>query len=407
MREKENKVLGNLYEWILCAFIIIAPINNALNDLGIYAMTLYVSIAVLISGLACKLIGYHKGNLSQYAAIIIAGALLFEMFWWRMEGKEVQMSLIYILLIYCVFLTLPAEINLKRIYCAFYVSTLVGALFSMYLGITQGGVTRTATSVDGSLAVIGMAIILFAPEDFEVTSKYKLLKIMSFAACLIIAGFGMSRARIVLIALALLVKLLFSGGTVLVSGRVNATVLLSIPFLLVLVLVIIRLYTVGRVVPAVEDRFVDGFESAVRDREIDAGWNGFQSSWLRGRGWGELIYRHNAVYRIYYNHCMYVAILTRGGILLGIPMLISFLWLIYDALRTKNHFVIVTLAMFFLLGYGNAGVFNYTICSMFIPLIPCLKQQIREFNEKKLYQQRQMADDLMQARATGNGEETI
>jgi len=395
VKEKENKILGELYEWVLCAYIVLAPCNNALNHYGIYATVLYMTLAVLGLGVLCKILGQQPPNLMTYCAVVIAAVMAVQLVIQRLERTPIHSQWVYTVLLYCMFMTLPSKVNMKRIYCAFYFAALLGALFSILFGMTGGSVMRTATSVDGSLAVACIVIVLFAQEEFEKTEKYKLLKILAFFACLIIAGFGMSRARIVLILCLLILKVLFSGGSALSSGRVSATVLLSIPFLLVLFFAVIRMETVGSVLQSIEDRFVDGFESAIRDREIEAGWKGFQLSIIRGKGWGELTYRHNFVYRTYFNHCMYVAILARGGLTLGIPLLISFLWLIRDALRTKKLFNIVMLAMFFMLGYGNAGIFNYTICSMFIVLIPSIKQDLEKLAEEKKLQQQQMAEELM------------
>ena len=406
-KEKENRILGEIYEWLLCAYIVLAPINNALNHYGIYATVVLTAMAVFGLCLVCKLVGHHPPNLMDYCALVVAMVLGIQCVIQRFERVSITSQWVYTVLLYTIFLTLPSKMNMKRIYCAVYVASLLGAMFSIVLGIAEGSVTRTATSVDGSLAVIGIVTVLFAQEDFEKTEKYKLLKILAFFACLIVAGFGMSRARIVLILCLLVVKVLFSGGSVLISGRVSATVLLSIPFLIVLFFVIIRLETVGNVLASIENRFVDGFQSLLRDKEISVGWQGFESAWFLGRGWGELGYRYNFTFRTYFNHCMYVAILARGGITLGIPLLISFLWLIRDALRSKNLLVIVMLTMFFLLGYGNAGIFNYTINSMFIVLIPLLKQSLERVEQERLRQQQIMAGELMQNTVDGKEEEVI
>ena len=66
---------------------------------------------------------------------------------------------------------------------------------------------------------------------------------------------------------------------------------------------------------------------------------------------------------------MYVAALARGGLLFGIPFALSLFSILRKTLvRRKNIMLLILTGIFFALGYGNAGIFNYTICSMLVPI---------------------------------------
>ena len=60
---------------------------------------------------------------------------------------------------------------------------------------------------------------------------------------------------------------------------------------------------------------------------------------------------------------------------MAITFLISLCSIVKKAVKQKNLFCLIALLIFFALAYGNAGIFNYTICGMFIPLILNLRMK--------------------------------
>ena len=78
---------------------------------------------------------------------------------------------------------------------------------------------------------------------------------------------------------------------------------------------------------------------------------------------------------------MYVAILARGGLLMASAFVNTFFRLVRDVFHRKNQLCWALLIVFLGLAYGNAGVFNYTINTMFIPLIVNLKQNQNDLTQ--------------------------
>ena len=364
-----------LYEALLCIYIVVAPINNALNDRGIYAMVGYAAMLLLAVGTPCALLGQAFGAQKKmggiYTAIYLVGAF---------ASAGTLMQLIQYhgatqILMFAQFISISRRVNLKKIFMAFYVSAIISAMFSVTLGWVSSSVTRTAADVDGSIAPAVLAIVMFAQEDFERTRSYNALKTAALYCGIIVAFFGMSRSRLALIAVMVLLKIVLSLRSSATSGKVKQSMLLLLPLGLIAIVVALEMDVTQQLLSEIEGRFESGFEDQVRDAEAEAGWRMFQENWLIGRGWKKLLYKLPIGYRIHNNHNMYVSILARGGIILGITMGISFFRLIKRALEKKNTLVFIMLGLFFALGYGNAGAFNYTICSMMIPVAILLDQE--------------------------------
>ncbi len=392
MLSKESaRLLLRVYEALLCIYIIIAPINNALNDQGFYAMVGYSAMLLLAVGTPFGVLGEAFGAKKKLGGIFTALYLLIA---FGAAGTLLQLIQYHgatQILMFAQFISLSRRVNLKKIYMAFYISAIFSAMFSVTLGWVSSSVSRTAASVDGSIAVAVLAIALFAKEDFDTGRSYNLMKSAGLLCGLVVAFFGMSRSRLLLIAIMALLKLIVSMRSSVASGRISQSTLLLIPVGLVLLVVALQLDVTQQLLREIELRYESGFEDYTRDMEAEAGWNIFRKNWLFGRGWKQILYKLPIGYMIYNNHNMYVSIFLRGGIVLGATMFYSFACMIKRAFERKNMLAFILLGLFFALGYGNAGAFNYTICSMMIPLAVLLDQEEKtpaeeeETNENDLH----------------------
>ena len=363
-----------VYEALLCIYIVIAPINNALNDQGIYAMVGYAAMLLLIIGTFCAWLGGAFGAKRKMGGIFTAIYLVVPL---TMAGTLLDLIQYHgapQVLLFAQFISLSKRVDLKKMLMAFYVSAIVSALFSLFHGWVDSTVSRTAAMVDGSIAPVVLAITLFVEEDFEYTKVYKSWKAAGMVGGVIVALFGMSRSRLLLIALMLLLKVVLNLTYSVSSGKVGQSTLLLIPLIIVAFVAVTELDVVKQLVTEIERRYEGGFADKVREMEAEAGWTLFKGDWVFGRGWKKILYKIPAGFQIYNNHNMYVTIFLRGGVVLAATMFYSFACMILQTIRRKNILAFVLLGLVFALGYGNAGVFNYTICSMLIPFAILLDQ---------------------------------
>ena len=369
---KKINLSKSLYELVYYLYIIVAPINNLLNDNGANAMVAYLSVLLVLIGCTYELL--IEKRIGGYNSYVVALALGIEVLIQYCLGNPFELNWIAMILVFCMILTIPKAFSLKRIYMAFYISSIVSAVCSISYGMRSGAVERTAIWVDGSLAVIVIAIVLFAKENFEKTRVYNGLKCAALISCFIIAVFGMSRSRLLIIGVLLLIWLLFAGKAMFMTGRPKiAPIFLSILVVFAIVFVA-RLDITQNLYDSIVERFDGGLESVGRDNEVAFGIELFKQNWLIGAGWGKISY-HNHNLDVYYNHNMYVAILARGGVFFTATMLCCFGQILRATAKSKNFLCMMLLFIFLLLGYGNAGIFNYTICSLFIPLVLQLKDE--------------------------------
>lgn len=374
--------ITKIYEYLLYLFIIIAPIINSLKIWFFgYGLHIYVCIFIIILTLFVELIFKNQKSGTKYFSGLILIMFIFSLIFTAKLSKNIETGLIFNILIYIAFLRIPGIIPLRKIYMSFYISSIIAAIYTVIAGYTETSVSRTATSVDGSIAIIGIAIILFAEESFRKNNFYNSLKFASFFSCLIVALFGMSRARLFLIAALFAFKLFLEIGKAFKTGGIKKKHILLIPVICVAAFFALRLSVVQELLSTISERFSEGFQSIGRTEEIQIGWNWFKDNVFFGCGWGTLSFvDYHGAYSPYYNHCMYVALLTRGGIILAIPFYLSFASLIRGVIKRKNMLAFVILAAFLALGYGNAGLFNFTICSFLIPLICILKTENDKMN---------------------------
>lgn len=364
-----------LYEALLCVYIVIAPINNALNDQGFRALVGYCAMLLLVVGTPCGWLGGAFGAEKKLGGLI-PGVYLITVV--ALLGSLLNLVRYYgltQLLMYTQFISVSRRVNLKKILIAFYWAAVVAAAYSVSLGMAAATVSRTAAAVDGSIAPAVLAIVLFLNEDFEITGYYKTMKYIALACATIVALFGMSRSRLLLLAVMLIIKLVIYVRRIARANRISQTILAMIPFIILAIVIIANMNVTRQLLEAIGKRYEAGFEDTIRRHEREAGWELFRYSWLTGRGWNKLCFWSSLTLRIYHNHNMYITILARGGLVLAIPMFYSFVLMIKRVIEQKDLLAGVLLGLFFALGYGNAGAFNYTICSMMIPMAILLDKE--------------------------------
>lgn len=373
--EKISSLIG-IYEFFIGLYIILAPINNALNTKNLVPVNVFmiVCIAVLCIGF---IIGFFDmgDNSNKFFSMFVLAVFFFEIILQNTTEVPIEKKYIFIILLYVIFLRVSPFVSLKTIYCYFYISAVISAGFTLYYGNYENTVSRTATLVDGSIAPIVLAIVLFADEQFEKTGFYKLLKVLAAFALCIVALYGMSRSRLLIIAVMFIIRILLHIKNLLVEKTVNVLLIPGLVLVLFIVIFLLKLPSFQNLLSLISDRFEDGFLlDNVREVEIKQGLTYFKENLIFGKGWGDYTYIIDGYTYHYYNHSMYVAILARGGLLMAIACACSFIALVRKTFESRKSFCIIIAAIFFLLAYGNAGLFNYTIITLFIPLVLNLKK---------------------------------
>ena len=372
----EQAGLLKLYEMLLCLCIIIFPIINSLKDYYIFGLAPHIIIIIVFFVVGILLELFSKKRKQQYyASMIIMLAFAAEVAFQTYKGRPSDFGLVLSVLLYISLLRMPEGISSPKVICSFYIATIIAAIFTVKQGYVDESVSRTATMVDGSVSVIALILIFWFKEDFTVTSMYKILKAVALLAVAIVAGFGMSRARLAIMGVFSMIRLIQALSKVGKTKKFNAYIIVGAFGIAIILFFAFRLSITQKLLSEILVRFESGFQSTYRDQEVLFGWDLFMKSPIWGNGWGT-IYFYNFLGRssFYYNHSMYVAIFARGGILMAIPMFYSFYLLSKTALKSKNTFAIMALIGFFALAYGNAGVFNFTICSFTIPIVYSLNK---------------------------------
>ena len=351
--------------FLLYSFIILAPSLNSLQFLTIGGVNLTTVILLLLTiiGLV-PIIGEFTKN--RYFASVLSVVFLVELYITSIGGS--QLGLILSMTLFIEFLVLDDKtVNIQTVNKSYFVSVVIAAFFSITQGFVGGGVKRTATMVDGSIAVITIALILFSPQYTKKEKNDSNVNVVAAVSALIVLLFGMSRSRIILV-IGLFIAKLFWGNNK--KSKRNTIALFAVVLLAVLFLFESSL---GEMLfRSITGRFESGLESEGRDDEILFGLSLFATNPIWGVGWEELTFiDYLNETSGYSHHNMYIAVLARGGIVLAIPVLISIILLLKDSIKTfkTNKLPLILMAVFLLLAYGNAGFLNYTICSFFIPIV--------------------------------------
>jgi O-antigen ligase len=252
---------------------------------------------------------------------------------------------------------------------------VIAASFSVLRGFQGGAITRVGANIDGSIAPIALTIILFCDTQSLKTESggWDALKVVSLLSCAIVLLFGMSRARVIVAGALFVIYGIQRFTTVMKkNGQLKQNgvwVLLGVFCVGVLLLISPQFQ---QFISPIVNRFLnEGLESMGREVEMEFAKKLFSQNKLLGAGWGKFTLQDlNGSLVLYSNHSAYMAILARGGILLAIPMFLSYASLLIGAwkIRKASGAAFALMLVFLLLSYGNAGLFNYMICSL-IPLV--------------------------------------
>ena len=379
MKTKEkiqlNTVLTQILEIVLCCYIVFVPIINAFKYwIFGYGIHVYLALLIIMIALALRIMNANQKR-SNFHGLPILLFFLVQRFYWKLSGYMAETPFLLLYGLYASFLSLPANISRKKIFISYYISVYIAMVFTLVNGLNGGSVTRTGATVDGSIAIIGVILLLFLEEDFETGTFYRVLKIGSMIPVAVVLLFGMSRARILIALLLVGIKM-----TVVFLKSLRASRIKGIHMLLFIGFVIIgvaslKLPVVQSLLDEVVERFESGLISEGRDSEAGFALMAIKNYPIMGIGYHmQLFYDHNTIPSVYYNHNMYLAIVARGGFSMALLFLISFASLIKRVWNSKDRFLTVLTFCFFLLGYGNAGIFNYTIIGYLIPIVLGLRQ---------------------------------
>ncbi len=375
-------LLERIYEFLLCCYIVIVPVINSWSELQFwgYAIHITVVVSLLIVRFIMVIPAFSNSKSLIGVPILIFGVFTAEILLQLVSGEIPESGLLLLMYLFVAFLSTPKSISIKRIYTAYYVSTLVAVVYSFVGGLQQfGGIIRTAALVDSSISVIVLLIAFWGTEPFEKTRMYNLLKYLAIFASFVIVAFGMSRARILIVAIIIVIKAFLTLKNSLYRGQINTSVALIFFVSAIAIFWVLRLNVTKELILEITSRFSNGLKSIGRDEEIELGIQYFLQNPLLGRGWGTIKYRDYLGYITqYYNHCAYVAVFARGGIVMGLSFLLSFASIAKNIIKSSNFFCYIAFAVLLALSYGNAGIFNYTICSMLIPLILNMEYNISD-----------------------------
>lgn len=370
---------------LLCFYIILAPISKCVQ-IYLFGYSIIVSVIVLlfivciISRILCN--NLAEGNFS----FILLTAFLIELVLKSETSQTVEIGLVLSVFLYIGLLSVR-DIPLKRIYISFFIASFLSAIFSFIYGTETGEVTRTAVYVDGSISVITLIIVLFGNFDSDCGIIFDILRATAFFSSLIVLLFGMSRARIAIALILLAIWFIKVCLKDIANGRLDLRKVFFLLAIAILLLILKSQPTFQKLFESISERFDDGFSSLGRTEEIQIGWSIFKDNIVSGMGWGTFRFKdYRGNISSYYNHCMYIAVLARGGLLFGIPFGLSLLSILKKTFVHRDNYMLLMLtAVFLALGYGNAGVFNYTICSMLVPISILINKEGEKTNEKSSF----------------------
>lgn len=372
-KTKRSSIIVTVQEFLLSLFIVLSPIYKAFTSvriLGLNPITIVIGLVLLCYAVNVPSIVISRQK--SFFSLIILVAFCMELFW---ADGEIYFGWVLTVLLYVFFLQTDVAVSIRKIYRAFLISSIVAAIFTIVFGLRDGAMMRVATLIDGSIAPIAITVALFCNPESKKQGfiSWNTLKAISVISSIVVLAFGMSRARFLVVAVCFgmygfskLIGIVKNGGkTTVWSAMIFFIAIIFILFLLVSGIL-------QDLFKPLLDRFLyEGLDSMGRDVEIEFGLQLFKGNMLWGGGWNIFHLQDlNGSIVAYNNHCAYVAILARGGLFFAIPTFLSYYMLLRKSFKFRHtsKVALVMMIVFLLLSYGNAGMFNYTICSL-IPLV--------------------------------------
>ncbi len=302
----------------------------------------------------------------------------------------------------------PDRIKMIKLICL--TCMLGGAISVLFmLGLLAGHISadvidmsRTSTIVDGGLGLVAVALalymIFYRDKDFNVFYKYATL----VSGLLIVMG-GQSRARIITLALVVVLSVLIN----IMFSRKNRMIVARVVVFLAIILLMAthffpQILDIAGEITGRFDTIGTDSSSVYRVYEKEAQMEAFYKEPVIGCGWDGL--RDVKVvdlwgnYNHINNHNMYSSILAYGGIMYALPFFMWFIMLLFGELRkiasddtAKLH--VIFLVILAILSWSSAGFvkFSQTLSIIIIYLdiidreqIPCpiKKRKVQKFTIK-------------------------
>lgn len=383
---RNNRIIGieKIQEFLLIVYIILSPVYKCLDNMSLFGINPMIAVICLL--LVTYVININNiliDKQEKFFSFAILFVFCLELIFAQKSGT---IGWILAMFLYIFFLQTDVRINVNNIYSAFLISAIIAGIFSVGLVLSSGTVVRTAFSVDGSISPIAIVIALFC-DSRSFPKLWELLKIAAVISSIVVLLLGMSRSRLLIVAICFAIyfitriyKMIATGG------KVSLKNIFLFGFgILACTFALISTKAQELVYPIIGRFFEDGFGSMGRDVELEFGLEMFKEHYIFGGGWGKHILQDlNGSFVAYNNHCAYVAILARGGLLLGIPIFISYFLLLYKSIKVRHYSSVALMLMlvFLLLSYGNAGMFNYTVCSLIPIVVVIIKRGILNENQQ-------------------------
>ena len=365
--------LAKIQQAILIFFIMLSPIYKCFSEYTIFGYNpIVIVVGMVLLCYALNIFYVANGRQKRFFSVLILIAFVIELY---VSETENTIGWVLSIFLYISFLQTDMRMSVDKLYRAFLWSAVIAAVFSVLRGLAGGTITRAAANVDGSIAPIALTIILFCDNKSlkRETGGWDVLKVVSLLSCGVVLIFGMSRARILVAGVLFAIYGLQRFGAVMSKNgqlKKNGVWALLGVFCVVVLLLISPVFQ--QIIMPIVDRFLnEGMESMGRDVEMEYAKKLFKANRFMGAGWGKFILQDmNGSMVTYSNHSAYMAILARGGLFLAVPMFMSYISLLVGAWKTRkqNGAPLVLMIVFLTLSYGNAGLFNYMICSL-IPLV--------------------------------------
>lgn len=362
--------------FLLYLYIVLAPLLNSLQDVTIGGSNIVavVSSSLCLIGVTTSVLHFKKNNYFSFVVLLV---FIYGVY--RTGLGQCLIGLVILVLLYVSFLNLDSNIDVKKVFYAYYCAIMLAAFFSVSQGIMGSYVKRMATLVDGSIAVVTVAILLFANNNYLHERKKNFIKLAVIGSVIAVIAFSMSRSRLILVLGLVIVKLFFIKD----NGSKRKSKSIIYVLIGIVVLYVLSQTSLGSVLfGSMTARFESGMESKGRNDEILFALTLFANNPIWGSGWSDFMYTDYLTQEVGYNqHSMYVALLARGGIVFALVVLVSLYLVLKNTMKIYkyNKLPAVLMVLFLMLAYGNAGFFNYTICGFFIPIITILQQENKRF----------------------------
>jgi|GEM_PF-3840040 len=360
----------SLYIIILALVLTLLPIYKSItyNILGINILTLVIIVLLLV---------YAFNVITQKKSLVIGielVALIITITLYIVNGSNQKIGyLISFILIYLY--SVNHNKDKKDIYLlgnAILMSILVSTLIVILIQITNINVIRTAGIIDSSIVIPAIIFLLYNPFDLPILQKSygKYLLLFSIIINLV---YGMSRARIALVGIILIIYIyyLVSNKKIKITKR---TLINAVALSIVVIITTILIYDS---IPILIERLFKTesfFQDEYRRYESNYAIQMFQQNILFGNGFMSvgIPERFTLLYGVteFGDHNFYTSILFRGGLLLGFTILLLFIKLQFKVFYQKNirlrYAMISFLTAIYILSVTNAGFYNYLIGSWFL-----------------------------------------